>query len=171
MHCLHYKKLPSALIGYCQLPVHRYSTRYTTSRNYVLPNLTTNRGQCSIKFSGPKAWAKVPDEHKEIAFQKPFSKKLKEHILETIFVDLPQKRTKHNKKDTEENLDSLRALFESENEEDEFHGFDNDLNNELRALFESEDEENTFFGFDTTNSVNLTLIFQEDSDGEEFFGF
>ena len=172
MHCLHYKKLPSVLIGYCQPPVHRYSTRYKTSRNYVLPNSITNRGQSSIKFSGPKAWAEVPNDHKEIAFRKPFSKKLKEYILKTTFVDLPQKRSKNNKKDTEENLDSLRVLFESESEEDEFHGFDNNENNDsLRALFQSDDEENTFFGFDTTNSNNLTLIFQEDSDGEDFFGF
>ena len=54
---------------YCQQPEHRYATRYKTAGNYVLPNSKTNRGQCSIKFTGPKAWAKVPNEYKEIASQ------------------------------------------------------------------------------------------------------
>ena len=89
MHCFHYKKLPLALMKYCQQPEHRYSTRYKTSGNYILPISKTNRGQCSIKFSGPKAWAKVPNEYKDIAFRKPFSKKFKSHILESEFVDLP----------------------------------------------------------------------------------
>ena len=77
---MHYKSLPFALSAYCQKPEHRYSTRYKTSDNYVLPCPTTNRSQCSIKFSGPKAWAEVPKQFKEIAFRKTFSKKIKEHI-------------------------------------------------------------------------------------------
>ena len=81
MHNLHYKNLPFALSVYCQQPEHRYSTRYMTSHNYVLPRATTNRGQKSIKFAGPKVWAEIPKHLKEVAFRKPFSRKLKEHIL------------------------------------------------------------------------------------------
>ena len=75
MHNLHYKNLPFALGVYCHQPEHRYATRYTTSKNYVLPPVSTNRSKGSIKFSGPKAWAKVPKHLKDIAFRKPFTKK------------------------------------------------------------------------------------------------
>ena len=84
MHCLYYNNLPFLLKGYCHKPEHRYLTRYKTSRNFVLPNSSTNRGQCSIKYSGPKAWAQVPNDYGEIAFRKPFSKKFEEHILSTM---------------------------------------------------------------------------------------
>ena len=92
-------------------------------------------------FRGPKAWAKVPLEIKEIAFRKPFVKKLKEHILKTTFVDMTPKRTKNNSIDTDEVLNDVRVLFETENTESEFLG------------------------------ISLSFIFQEDSDQEEFFGF
>ena len=151
MHGVHYKNLPSALMSYCHQPEHRYATRYKTSGNYVLPNSNTNRGQCSIKFSGPKAWAKVPKEYKEIAFRKPFSKKLKKHILDTTFVDMPPKRTKNHQKNSD---DYLGNLFESDDEEGEFFGFDIDLT----TLFESDDDEDEFLGFETQNDINLTLI-------------
>ena len=154
-------------MSYCHQPEHRYSTRYKTSGNYVLPNSNTNRGQYSIKFSGPKAWAKVPNEYKEIAFRKSFSKKFKKHVLDTIFVDLPTKRTKNYQKNSDNNPDNLGALFESEDEEGEFFGFDK----KLTTLFESEDEVDEFLGFGTQNDINLALIFQEDNVEEEFFGF
>ena len=141
MHCLHYKNLPSALMDYSHQPEHRYPTRYKTSKNFVLPISKTNRGKRSIKFRGPKAWAKVPLEIKEVAFRKPFVKKLKEHILKTTFVDMTPKRTKNNSIDTEEVLNDVRVLFETENTESEFLG------------------------------ISLSFIFQEDSDEEEFFGF
>ena len=44
--------------------------------------------------------------------------------------------------------------------------------NELRALFDSDDDDEVDFpGFDILENINLTLIFQEESDTEEFFGF
>ena len=92
MHSIHYNNLPFALQMYCEQPEHRYSTRYKTSGNYVLPKSITNRGQRSIKYTGPKAWAEVPILLKEIAFRKPFSKKIKEFILGTIYVDMPPKQ-------------------------------------------------------------------------------
>ena len=98
MHCLHYKNLPFTLKNYCHQPEHRYPTRYKTSGNYVLPNSKTNRGQCSIKYTGPKAWARVPDELKEIAFRKPFSRKFKEHLLKITHVEMPPKQTKKSQK-------------------------------------------------------------------------
>ena len=146
MHCLYFNNLPFLLKGYCHKPEHRYLTRYKTSRNFVLPNSSTNRGQCSIKYSGPKAWAQVPNDYKEIAFRKPFSKKLKEHILSTIYVDMPPKRIKTNQKNTDDYINELKALFDS-------------------------DEEGEFFGFDFCENTSLTVIFQDESDGEEFLGF
>ena len=153
---------------YCQQPEHRYSTRYKTSGNYILPISKTNRGQCSIKFSGPKAWAKVPNEYKEIAFRKPFSKKFKSHILESEFVDLPVKQTKKFQKNRDNILDDFGSLFESEDEEEEFFGFDN----KSREILETECEMDQIIGVDNSNVMdNLAIIFQEQSDEEEFFGF
>ena len=88
---LQYNNLPFVFSSYCHKPLHEYATRYKTQQNYVLPCPTTNRGQRSIKFAGPKAWVEVPKQLKEIAFRKPFSKKLKEHILTTIFAEMPRK--------------------------------------------------------------------------------
>ena len=90
MHSLHYKTLPFALSAYCHQPQHGYATRYRTSKNYTLPPVSTNRGQKSIKFLGPKAWAEVPNELKEIAFRKPFAKKMKDHILASTHVEMPR---------------------------------------------------------------------------------
>ena len=146
MHCLHYNNLPYALKDYCRQPEHRYPTRYKTSVNYIVPNSNTNRGQCSIKYSGPKAWAKVPIELKEIAFRKPFSKKYKEHLLKISYVEMPKKRMRKKPNSTENHLNELTALFDSD-----------------------DDDEVDFPGFDILENINLTLIFQEESDTEEFF--
>ena len=143
MHSIHYNSLPFALQSYCEQPEHRYSTRYKTSGNYVLPKSITNRGQRSIKYTGPKAWAEVPLLLKDIAFRKPFSKKLKEYILDTIYVDMPPKLTH-----TSVNIPdlSLSALFASDAEEGEFYGFYiSDVS--LSALFASDDENGEFYGF------------------------
>ena len=139
MHSLHHKSLPFALSMYCEKPEHRYSTRYKTAGNYVLPCPTTNRGQCSIKFTGPKGWAEVPNPLKEIAFRKPFSKKLKEHILATIFEEMPPKKKRTKQEDEFEQL-NLSTLFETDDENEEFFGFvlaeirEHDSSQELRKI-------------------------------------
>ena len=122
MHSLHYKNLPFMLSAYCQLPLHRYATRYKTSENYVLPCPSTNRSQRSIKFAGPKAWAEVPKQVKDLAFRKPFSKKLKEHILDVTYVEMPPQRNVVSETDERDDFD-LATLFEIEDEDTEFFGF------------------------------------------------
>ena len=160
MHSLHYKNLPSAFGTYCEQPDHRYPTRYATTKNYVLPHSTTNRGQRSIKYAGPKAWADVPTQLKDIAFRKPFSKDFKEHILGSIFVELPPK----NKGSTTENEDfglDLNVLFFSTEDEGEFYGFEDSeitesINRrELRRLFRHSDVEQEFFGFESSVSPSI----------------
>ena len=120
MHSIHYNNLPFTLQMYCEQPEHRYSTRYKTSGNYVLPKSITNRGQRSIKYTGPKAWAEVPILLKDIAFRKPFSKKLKEFILDSIHVEMPPKQTSSSNTILDV---SLSALFASDDEDEEFFGF------------------------------------------------
>ena len=174
MHNLHYKNLPFALSVYCQQPEHRYPTRYMTSHNYVLPRATTNRGQKSIKFAGPKVWAEIPKHLKEVAFRKPFSRKLKEHILSEIFVDLPKKV--YLKTDNIGQYKELQEIFQANDSQDEFFGFDCSDSNELDIIFLN-DRESTSDKFssvnDPTEDTNLDAIFQSDSDNSdnEFFGF
>ena len=146
MHSLHYNNLPFALNSYCQQPVHEYGTRYKTSKNYVLPCPRTNRSQRSMKFAGPKAWAEVPNEVKDLAFRKPFSKKLKEHILNTIFTEMPPQRNIEIE-NNEIAISDIASLFETEDGESEFFGFLNtSVSNDMAQIF---DESNTsdFLGF------------------------
>ena len=173
MHSLHYKNLPFVFGEYCQQPDHRYSTRYVSSGNYAIPRSVTNRGQRSIKYTGPKAWSEVPKQFKDIAFRKPFSRKFKDHILNMIHVEMPPKSTRIIESNETEQLD-LNILFSTE-EEDEFFGFENLVVNnnnsqeELIALFSTDNIEDEFHGFDTPN--NLELIFLSDSEEGEFLGF
>ena len=81
MHSLHYKNLPYMLSSYCLPIAHSYSTRYASNLNYRTPQIRTKRGQSSIKYAGPVVWSQVPKDTKEIAYRKPFSKKMKSHLL------------------------------------------------------------------------------------------
>ena len=138
----------------------------------MLPKSVSNRGQNSIKFMGPKAWVTVPNHLKQIAFSKSFSRKLKEYILSTIYVELPTKSTCHtNTNGQGVSLDDLRVLFDSSDEEGDFLGFDNTTQNSsdfdlgtrgdifrqsinspnIREIFESSDEEGDFLGFLSTS--------------------
>ena len=149
MHSFSYNNLPYVFDIYCHQPQHRYSTRYVTSGNYVLPRATTNRGQSSIKYTGPKAWAEVPKPLKEIAYRKPFSKKFKEHILSLNYEELPPKPTRDSTENQgDSQLEAIRSLF-----------LDEDVINE------------TFYGFDHFETPDLETIFATESDDDEFFGF
>ena len=177
MHSLHHKNLPFALSTYCKQPEHRYSTRYRAASNYVLPCPTTNRSQRSIKFSGPKAWFEVPKHLKEIAFRKPFSKKHKEYILKQIHVDLPPKKRNNVQKETEEVLD-LNFLFESDDENEEFFGFNVSIENvnstftDLMHIFNTSSSDDEFTGFtNAPRNYDLTSLFLNDSNDSDFLGF
>ena len=59
------------------------ASNFRTSRNRVIPIL--NRLESSAKhitYAGPKIWQKLPDEIKNIAFPKSFSKAVKNHLLQ-----------------------------------------------------------------------------------------
>ena len=193
MHSLHYKNVPMALSTYCHQPQHNYGTRYKTSSNYVLPVSRTNRGQCSIKYAGPKVWANVPKQYKQIAFRKPFAKKLKEHVLGEIYEDLPPQSSQASRfMDQNDHPDEMITLFESDDEEEEFLGFgtpetepdisDKKQNEELAALFQSDEEdEDDFLGFGAPDSPikhptnteahdQLITLFESDPE-DNFMGF
>ena len=84
---------------------------------------------------------------KEIAFRKPFSKRLKEHILTTIFVDMPPNSHQGTSHVKTEDLEDLRALFESDNESAEFHGFEVHEYATLENIFFGESFDEDFLGF------------------------
>ena len=177
MHSLHYENLPLTLRDYCQQPEHRYSTRYRTLNNYVLPCPATNRSQRSIKFAGPKAWVEVPKQLKEIAFRKPFSKKLKEHILSSTFVEMPPKRT-NIQRNNETDFFDLNTLFDTDDEHSEFFGFyiapeNNEVPSvELSQIFSNSYNDEPFLGFtsNTPRSPGLNSVFDESTESD-FFGF
>ena len=167
MHSLHYKSLPFALSVYCHQPQHSYATRYAASKNYILPPVHTDRGKKSIKFSGPKAWADVPTDLKEIAFRKPFSKHLKKHILTTTYVDMPQ-GSNSSLEDDDVEYRELEELFLSDDDESEFKGFDSADSIDLEMLFHSDEDTSNFEGF---LSSELGEIFHSASDESDFEGF
>ena len=174
MHSLHYQNLPFALSVYCHQPKHRYSTRYSTSFNYVLPRVSTNRGQGSIKFAGPKAWADIPKHLKEVAFKKPFSKKLKKHILTQIHVDPPPPKAHSIRNGLL--YDELKIIFQADDDQSEFFGFDQSesSNSEITLLNKNDNTIHEFYhsSNERKNNLNLLDIFENDSeDSNEFFGF
>ena len=106
---------------------------------------------------------------KEIAFRKPFSKKLKKHILDTTFVELPMRPILSLVENSAyDDFSDLRSLFESGDDEYEFLGFENNI----MGLFDSESDTDEFLGFENPNrSDTLTFIFQENTDVGDFLGF
>ena len=170
MYNLHFTNLPLVLSNYCKPPTHRYPTSYSTSLNYVLPFVKTNRAQTSIKFAGPKVWATVPYDLKTIGNRKKFTSGLKDHFLSIIKDSLPLV-TRSSKKSSQTTLSTeLKRLFEVDNVDTEFYGFSQDLEDLFQS--DNEDEKTEFFGFIMpTENVNLSLLFQNDSDDDEFLGF
>ena len=59
------------------------ASNFRTSRNRIIPIL--NRLESSAKhitYAGPKIWQTLPDDIKNIAFPKSFSKAVKNHLLQ-----------------------------------------------------------------------------------------
>ena len=90
MHAYNYSNLPYVFNLYCNRPRQQYNTRFSSNNNFLLPVVKTMRAQLSIKFAGPKAWENVPNDIKEIAYRKPFTKAMKRHILETLKQNNPR---------------------------------------------------------------------------------
>ena len=170
MHSFHYGTLPHTLSLYCQRPEHTQATRYNVNLNYCIPYTTTDRGQSSIKFSGPKSWAEVPKALKDIAFRKPFSRKMKLHILSELKEtnkELPKNSFQLNYAGKNKDYWDLWAIFNNDDDNTQFYGFD--VCN-LDQIFESSfDEDYEFFGFDVDK--NIEHLFNESSDEENFLGF
>jgi len=130
MHALTYSNLPSVFTVYCSRPNQdRRITRYNSNRNFVLPVSKTLRGQASIKFAGPKAWEKVPNDIKDIAFRKPFTVSMKRHILNIIKETNPSSSESSYLKLKRQNEEKLRKR------------------NELKLIFDEDDENFNFLGF------------------------
>ena len=170
MHSFHYGTLPHTLSFYCHRPEHTQATRYNVNLNYCIPYTTTDRGQTSIKFSGPKSWTEVPKALKDIAFRKPFSRKMKQHILSELKEankELSKKSFQLNYLGKNKDYSDLWAIFNSDDENTEFYGFD--VCN-LDEVFESSfDEDYEFLGFDVVKSIEH--LFNESSDEENFLRF
>ena len=97
-----------------------------------------------MKFSGPKVWSQIPTEIKEIGFRKPFTKKMKNHLMsiladKSIALPITFWRKIENEQQTtpstvthefsanRSSLLSLTEIFENDSDTSEFLGFINDL--------------------------------------------
>ena len=183
MHSHHYKNLPYMLSSYCLPVAHSIPTRYAENLNYRIPLFTTNRGQKSIKYLGPKVWSQIPKDIKELAYRKPFSRKMKSYLLRILSEKsqyLPIRTETPPWQIQIEEPNDLETIFNTTSNET-FLGFDlslrhifNTTTNEtflgfdlsLRDIFNTTSNE-TFLGFD----LSLRDIFQNDSDQFEFRGF
>ena len=135
MHCLYYDNLPASLSNYCVKSKGSRTTRYMSNKNFVLPPVRTLRGQSSIKFAGPKAWSRVPVELKNIAFKKPFSKKMKDFILKeqresnsNLPENLYLKKKKQKATEEKEKRREMLDFFNETNEDFILIGFDQEHN-------------------------------------------
>ena len=121
----------------------------------------------SIKVLGPRAWSSIPNEAKLLPFRKSFSN----HIKKKFISALPDKESKTKKFDPTTKTetiekDNLHHLFSEVSLDEEFLGFDLDLNTIFHSDSDSDEE---FHGFGNPNSVS---IFISDLDSEEeFYGF
>ena len=164
MHNLHYKRLPFMLSSYCLPVTHTISTRYLSNLNYKIPLFHTNRGQKSIKYSGPKAWSLIPKTIKEIAYKKPFSRKMKSFLLNIL-----AEKSRNTPAQSEippwhvgtSSPNELQILFDTSDNET-FYGFD------VTGTFEGNSKNKTLHGFDVTS---LTNIFANETSDETFYGF
>ena len=127
MHSLYYKNVPFSLSFYCSQTLHDRSTRYKSNKNFVLPISKTVRSQTSIKFAGPKAWNEISIDLKELAFRKPFTKRLKKSILDKqreLNNSLPENAYLKNKnKKRKILLEDYAEMFGSDSESS-FIGFE-----------------------------------------------
>ena len=90
---------------------------------------------------------------------------------------MPPKRRNNTVNVIDEILD-LNLLFQTDDINDEFFGFDTSVENvnttfsDLRQIFNTSDSENNFAGFNTAASnTDLNVIFLNDSTESEFLGF
>ena len=88
---------------------------------------------------------------------------------------MPQKR--RNNADTDEIFD-LNLLFETDDQNDEFFGFDvsseevNRTFSDLRQIFDTSSSNDEFDGFSSdSKNTDLNSLFLNDSNDSEFFGF
>ena len=106
-----------------------------SNKNFVLPPVRTLRGQASMKFTGPKTWSKVPVDLKNVAFKKPFSKKMKDFILKEqrdANRNLPEnsylKKKKQKAAEEKEKRREMLDFFNETNDDFVLIGFDQELN-------------------------------------------
>ena len=125
MYSFSYNLLPSAFSTYCAKPTHRYATRYAKS-NYVVPKHISQKSESSIKVTGPKLWAEIPETLKELPFRKTFSKHLKNMYLDKLPTNKRSKKLNLKKKNSSNDPTDfdLQDLFDETGNEESFYGFE-----------------------------------------------
>ena len=90
---------------------------------------------------------------------------------------MPPKRRNNTETEFDEVLD-LNILFETDDENDEFFGFDISMEvdnrsfSDLRQIFDTSSSNEDFAGFSSDpRNTDLNVLFLNDSNNDEFFGF
>ena len=118
----------------------------------------------SLKIIGPKLWASVPNEAKNLPFQKNFSKYMKNLYINSLPTEMSSGRhLQKNPLNSERN--KPQQIFLDKTIDEEFLGFDLSLGH----IFNSHNDSNEdFYGFDL--SLGHIFNFTHDS-SSEFLGF
>ena len=75
------KNLPHSLIDYCDIILHRYSTRQKEDRQLRLPKCRTTQGQFSLSFVGSEFWNRLPINIRQSRSRNIFRNSLTTHLL------------------------------------------------------------------------------------------
>ena len=115
MYRFHKNSLPITFKSYCSRPSHGHRTRYAET-NFSLPPLQTKISDKSIKVIGPKIWASIDLDIKDLPFRKTFSKHMKKHIFQDMPSPIPPGKKSSIFRDRKETPASLKEIFENDHD-------------------------------------------------------
>ena len=85
---MHHNQMPIAFQDYFQVIGHSYNTRTRSNAGFSIPRPRTERGKKSLKYSGIKVWAAVPERMKNMS-HKSFKYHFKKFVIENSGDFLP----------------------------------------------------------------------------------
>ena len=82
MYKFKHRLLPAVFDNYFQKPSHDHNTRYATSSdNFEVMRISTNKDKSLLKYIGPLAWIDIPSEIKQAPSLKVFIKSYRINLI------------------------------------------------------------------------------------------